>query len=84
VGEAGLSPAELLEDTAGTTDEWELNRSDLTLGVVLGSGNFGEVRMAKLNCPWGATIDVAVKMAKVRYSLSLPPGNQSCQQLDLW
>lgn len=49
---------------AAGEDEWELERKDLTMGVVLGAGNFGEVRAAKLKCPWGATIDVAVKMSK--------------------
>ena len=45
-------------------DEWELERKDLTMGANIGAGNFGEVRLAKLKCPWGATIDVAVKMSK--------------------
>lgn len=45
-------------------DEWELQRKDLLLGVTIGKGNYGEVRLAKLQTPWGETIDVAVKMAK--------------------
>eukprot|EP00041_Stephanoeca_diplocostata_P021051 m.483255 g.483255 ORF g.483255 m.483255 type:complete len:792 (+) comp21724_c0_seq1:268-2643(+) len=45
-------------------DEWELERKDLVLGSTLGTGNFGEVCLAKLNVPWGGQIDVAVKMAK--------------------
>merc|ERR1719424_1119106 len=45
-------------------DEWELERKDLLLGATLGTGNYGEVRLAKLQTPWKETIDVAVKMAK--------------------
>ena len=45
-------------------DEWELERKDVTLKEVIGSGMFGEVKRGAVSAPWGGEIEVAVKTSK--------------------
>ncbi|XP_022814027.1 uncharacterized protein LOC111347874 [Spodoptera litura] len=48
-----------IEDEA---DEWEVSRSRVHLGALIGSGAFGRVHAAQLDMPGGETITVAAKM----------------------
>ncbi|XP_026735194.1 fibroblast growth factor receptor 3-like [Trichoplusia ni] len=43
-------------------DEWEVSRSRVHLGALIGSGAFGRVHAATLDMPGGETIMVAAKM----------------------
>ncbi|KAL0839049.1 hypothetical protein ABMA28_017036 [Loxostege sticticalis] len=43
-------------------DEWEVSRSRVHLGGLIGSGAFGQVHAAQLDMPGGETITVAAKM----------------------
>ncbi|XP_063826027.1 tyrosine-protein kinase receptor torso-like [Ostrinia nubilalis] len=43
-------------------DEWEVRRSRVHLGALIGSGAFGRVHAAQLDMPGGETITVAAKM----------------------
>ncbi|XP_063826025.1 uncharacterized protein LOC135075530 [Ostrinia nubilalis] len=43
-------------------DEWEVSRSRVHLGALIGSGAFGRVHAAQLDMPGGETITVAAKM----------------------
>lgn len=43
-------------------DEWEVNRSRVHLGALIGSGAFGRVHAAQLDLAGGETITVAAKM----------------------
>ncbi|XP_053609864.1 fibroblast growth factor receptor 1-A-like isoform X2 [Plodia interpunctella] len=43
-------------------DEWEVRRSRVQLGALIGSGAFGRVHVAQLVVPSGDTITVAAKM----------------------
>jgi len=58
------APKEMSETAFPETDEWEIERKDLSLLEVLGNGNYGEVHRSMLKVPWGGEIQVAVKMAK--------------------
>nr|XP_049694182.1 uncharacterized protein LOC110372217 isoform X1 [Helicoverpa armigera] len=49
-----------IEEEAG--DEWEVSRSRVHLGALIGSGAFGRVHAAQLDMPGGETITVAAKM----------------------
>ncbi|XP_045497942.1 tyrosine-protein kinase receptor TYRO3-like isoform X2 [Colias croceus] len=44
------------------SDEWEVSRSRVHLGALIGSGAFGRVHVAHLDMPGGETITVAAKM----------------------
>ncbi|XP_013183240.1 fibroblast growth factor receptor 2 isoform X2 [Amyelois transitella] len=43
-------------------DQWEVRRSRVHLGVLIGSGAFGRVHIAQLDTPSGETVTVAAKM----------------------
>ncbi|XP_068633576.1 fibroblast growth factor receptor 3-like [Battus philenor] len=43
-------------------DEWEVTRSRVHLGALIGSGAFGRVHLAELDMPGGETTTVAAKM----------------------
>ncbi|OWR40784.1 hypothetical protein KGM_206332 [Danaus plexippus plexippus] len=44
------------------SDEWEVNRSRVHLGALIGSGAFGRVHAALLDMPGGESLTVAAKM----------------------
>lgn len=48
-------------------DQWEVTRSRVHLGALIGSGAFGRVHAAQLDMPGGETITVAAKMLSGKY-----------------
>ncbi|KOB51829.1 Uncharacterized protein OBRU01_27090, partial [Operophtera brumata] len=51
-----------LQQPEEESDQWEVSRSRVHLGVLIGSGAFGRVHAAQLDMPGGETITVAAKM----------------------
>ncbi|CAH2096450.1 unnamed protein product [Euphydryas editha] len=49
-------------DYSTDCDQWEVRRSRVHLGALIGSGAFGRVHAAQLDMPGGETITVAAKM----------------------
>ncbi|XP_045536749.1 fibroblast growth factor receptor 3-like [Papilio machaon] len=50
------------ETTGEDTDKWEVARTRVHLGALIGSGAFGHVHLAELDMPGGETTTVAAKM----------------------
>ncbi|XP_061715777.1 fibroblast growth factor receptor 3-like isoform X1 [Cydia pomonella] len=59
-GQMEESPLYVMKDVK--VDEWEVSRSRVHLGALIGSGAFGRVHVAQLAAPGGETITVAAKM----------------------
>ncbi|XP_063383588.1 fibroblast growth factor receptor 4-like [Cydia fagiglandana] len=59
-GQMEESPLYVMKDVQ--VDEWEVSRSRVHLGALIGSGAFGRVHVAQLAAKGGETITVAVKM----------------------
>lgn len=62
----------------GEDDDWEVSRSKVHLGALIGSGAFGRVHVAHLDMAGGDTITVAAKMLtgtdyKMFYIYSVAP-----------
>lgn len=60
--ESPLYTQKVFEIEEDECDEFEVNRSRVHLGVLIGSGAFGRVHAAQLEMPGGETITVAAKM----------------------
>ncbi|XP_037294432.1 fibroblast growth factor receptor 3-like isoform X1 [Manduca sexta] len=60
--ESPLYTQKIFETDEEGGDEWEVSRSRVHLGALIGSGAFGRVYVAQLDMPGGETVTVAAKM----------------------